>query len=106
MINASANMPGAGSIPASVMADVRKAVDILTAVPGVTRIWLFGSAAGKRPMDARSDLDIAVEGLAPGKEFRLWSELDEQLFTPARSREMRGRFCFAALGNPKGNPTL
>ncbi len=71
-----------GPIPESVAADVAKAVEWLVAVPGVTRIWLFGSATGKRPMDGRSDLDFAVEGLAPGREYGLWSELDERLSRP------------------------
>ncbi len=31
---------------------------------GVDRVWLFGSHAWGRP-DHRSDLDLAVEGLAP-----------------------------------------
>lgn len=71
-----------GSIPESVAADVVKAVEWLSGIPGVKRIWLFGSATGKRPMDARSDLDFAVEGLAPGREYGLWSELDERLSRP------------------------
>ena len=71
-----------GPLPETVAADVATAVDMLSAVPGVTRIWLFGSATGKRPMDARSDLDFAVEGLAPGREYGLWSELDEKLTRP------------------------
>lgn len=70
------------SIPESVAVDVAKAVELLAAVPGVIRIWLFGSATGKRPMDKRSDLDFAVEGLAPGREYGLWSELDERLSRP------------------------
>jgi len=71
-----------GQIPESVAEDVTKAVEWLSAVPGVTRIWLFGSGTGKRPMDGRSDLDFAVEGLAAGREYGLWSELDEKLSRP------------------------
>ena len=70
------------SIPESAAADVAKAVELLAAVPGVIRIWLFGSATGKRVMDARSDLDFAVEGLTPGREYGLWSELDARLSRP------------------------
>ena len=70
------------AVPEDVRADARTAVEFLAAIPGVTRIWLFGSGTGKRPQDCRSDLDFAVEGLAPGAEYRAWSELDERLSRP------------------------
>ena len=63
-------------------ADVRKAVDFLSRRTGVTRIWLFGSAARGRRLDWRSDLDFAVEGLASDELCGTWSELDARLSYP------------------------
>jgi predicted nucleotidyltransferase len=71
-----------GSLPGAVAEDVQIAVKWLSAVPRVVRIWLYSSGTGKRPMDERSDLDFAVEGLASGREYGLWSELDEKLSRP------------------------
>jgi len=62
-----------------VSADVRKAVDYLSGLPGVRRIWLFGSAAKGRALDARSDLDFSIEGLASTALCGTWSELDQRL---------------------------
>ncbi len=73
--------PFAG-LSADIDEDVAQAVSLLSAIHGVTRIWLFGSAAGKRPLDWRSDLDFAVEGLRAGREYQVWSELDERLSRP------------------------
>ena len=46
------------------------------------RIWLFGSAAKGRPLDWRSDLDFAVEGMASAERYRAWAELDERMTLP------------------------
>jgi len=75
-----ASMPATFSTtecPAAIVQDVAHAVGHLSSIPGVSRIWLFGSAARHRPLDWRSDLDFAVEGLPLGREFQAWSELDE-----------------------------
>lgn len=61
---------------------VRQAVEFLRRQPGVRRVWLFGSAAKGRNLDFRSDLDLAVEGLAADALPRTWSELDAQLPWP------------------------
>jgi predicted nucleotidyltransferase len=58
---------------------IRRGGKFLAAQPGVTRVWLFGSAAKGRKMDWRSDLDFAVEGLDPMAQGRVWSELDQFL---------------------------
>jgi predicted nucleotidyltransferase len=62
--------------------DTAAAVRLLARRPGVTRIWLFGSVAKGRPLDWRSDLDLAVEGLAASDQGRAWAELDEALTLP------------------------
>ncbi len=41
---------------------------------GATRVWLFGSLAWGEP-DARSDLDLAVEGLPTERYFSALGEL-------------------------------
>ena len=50
--------------------------------PEIRRAWLFGSAGCGRPLDWRSDLDFAVEGLPPAGEYSLWAELDEVVTRP------------------------
>ena len=62
--------------------EIRRAVAFLSGWPGVRRIWLFGSAAKGRPLDWRSDLDFAVEGMAAMERCRAWAELDEQMKLP------------------------
>lgn len=42
---------------------------------GVREVHLFGSLAGQSPWHSRSDIDLAVEGLAPERYFRALSEL-------------------------------
>jgi predicted nucleotidyltransferase len=59
--------------------DVRTAVGILSAFAGVRRIWVFGSVGKGRRLDFRSDLDLAVEGLAAEDHFRAWGHLDEAM---------------------------
>lgn len=62
--------------------EIRKAVEFLAGWPGVRRIWLFGSAAKRRRLDWRSDLDFAVEGMASSEQYRAWSELDACMKMP------------------------
>lgn len=42
---------------------------------GVRQVHLFGSLAGQGPWHSHSDIDLAVEGLAPERYFRALSEL-------------------------------
>ncbi|MEA3210449.1 MAG: uncharacterized protein QOE70_3506 [Chthoniobacter sp.] len=51
-----------------ITAEVRLAARTLASESGVTRVWFFGSAAARRPLDYASDLDLAVEGL-PGERY-------------------------------------
>ncbi len=50
---------------------------------GARRVFIFGSLAGQGPWHARSDIDIAVEGLAPERYFdalrECWALLPEGL---------------------------
>lgn len=46
---------------------------------GAEKVWVFGSVAKGRRLDFRSDIDFAVEGLAPEKFLRLGAELEELL---------------------------
>jgi uncharacterized protein len=68
--------------PDVIQQQIRKAVDFLSAWPGVQRIWLFGSAAKGRRLDWRSDLDFAVEGLPEDDQYCAWSELDSSMDMP------------------------
>lgn len=69
-------------VPEDFQADALMAVRQVARIPAVKRIWLFGSATGKRAADWRSDIDIAVEGLPIEMELRTWSELDAMLEHP------------------------
>lgn len=57
--------------------DICAAVEVFARHSTIRRAWLFGSAARGKALDWRSDLDFAVEGLPPGREYSLWAELDE-----------------------------
>jgi len=57
--------------------DIAKAVAYLSSRPGVSQVWLFGSAAKGHRLDWRSDLDFAVEGLPASELCVAWSELDQ-----------------------------
>jgi predicted nucleotidyltransferase len=52
---------------------------VLTEQFGVKKVYLFGSVTGVSPWHNRSDLDIAVEGLAPQDYFRALLALDKVL---------------------------
>jgi len=47
---------------------------------GARRVYLFGSLVGSRSIHDRSDIDLAVEGLGPGRAYwralaQLWASL-------------------------------
>ncbi len=46
---------------------------------GAKRVIVFGSLTGETPWHSRSDIDLAVEGLAPELFWRAWAELDDLL---------------------------
>ncbi len=66
----------------SLKKDVTTAVGILSGLPDVRRIWLFGSVAKGRKPDFRSDLDLAVEGLRAEDHFKALAMLDDSLELP------------------------
>jgi predicted nucleotidyltransferase len=66
----------------SVRKDVDAAVEALSCLPEVRRIWLFGSLAKGRRPDFRSDLDLAVEGLRAEDHLSALGRLEEVLQLP------------------------
>jgi predicted nucleotidyltransferase len=65
-----------------ISADVRAAARLLAAEPGVTRVWFFGSAARREPLDYASDLDFAVQGLPAARLIAVLGELLCALHAP------------------------
>lgn len=49
---------------------------------GATRVIVFGSARGDAPWHEGSDLDLAVEGIAPAEFFNAWGALDREIDVP------------------------
>jgi predicted nucleotidyltransferase len=70
------------TFPEAVQGDLDRALEYLARLPGIRRVWFFGSAAKGRPLDFRSDLDFAIEGLPATELGRIWSELDQRLRSP------------------------
>src|SRR5438093_10407274 len=46
---------------------------------GACKVYVFGSLAGQSPWHSRSDIDLAVEGLAPSQYISALTELYELL---------------------------
>lgn len=61
------------------LAIAEKCAYVLKGQFGVKKVYIFGSVTGVGPWHDRSDIDIAVEGLAPEDYFRALSALDEYL---------------------------
>ena len=59
----------------------RRAAGLLAERYGVRKVILFGSLAWRRPSLA-SDIDLAVEGLAPERFFRADAELAREIPIP------------------------
>jgi predicted nucleotidyltransferase len=56
----------------------KQAGEILKGEFGVNRVWVFGSLArANQPFTKWSDIDLAVEGLAPDKFFRAGVRLED-----------------------------
>ncbi|MBX3746980.1 MAG: nucleotidyltransferase domain-containing protein [Verrucomicrobiae bacterium] len=68
--------------PGELEEEIARAVQFLSAQPGVRQVWLFGSAVRGWRLDWRSDLDFAVAGLAPDALYGGWSRLDSLLRGP------------------------
>ena len=56
---------------------VRKAADLLKSRFGVRRVILFGSLARTEPFYAKSDVDLAVEGLNGDDYWEAWRMVEE-----------------------------
>lgn len=54
----------------------RRAASLLKRDFGARRAWVFGSLAHRAWYHAASDIDLAVEGLAPGSVWRAWAAVD------------------------------
>nr|WP_290668423.1 nucleotidyltransferase domain-containing protein [Ardenticatena sp.] len=65
-------------------AEARKAARLLKEEFGATRVVLFGSLAreGGRFFDERSDIDLAVWGIAPRRFFVAWAAVEALGETP------------------------
>lgn len=57
----------------------RACAELLRPRFGARRVFIFGSLAGQSPWHARSDIDIAVEGLAPERYFDALRECEALL---------------------------
>jgi predicted nucleotidyltransferase len=61
------------------LALAERCADVLRSRFGARRVIPFGSVKGLGPWHTTSDLDLAVEGLAPDQFFRAWAVLQELL---------------------------
>jgi len=57
----------------------RRAARLLRQVYGAKRVIVFGSLAHGAWFHPHSDLDLAVEGLAPGAIWRAWSAVEKAI---------------------------
>ncbi len=67
---------------AAALDEARRAARILADRYDVNRVILFGSLAWPRPFRRESDIDLAVEGLAPEHFFRADAELAREIPFP------------------------
>lgn len=64
------------------MGEARRAAKLLAERYGVTRVLLFGSLVSHRRFRPESDIDLAVEGLAPERFFTADAELAGEISFP------------------------
>ena len=69
---------------------------------GAAKVWLFGSNADRRKRGR--DLDLAVEGLAPGRFFQFMGELMMSLSKPVDVVALEKRSKLSALIRREGIP--
>lgn len=67
---------------AGLVARAQEAAKALKKEYGALRVVLFGSLAHRAWFHASSDIDLAVEGLAPGARWGAWRRVEE--FFPGR----------------------
>ena len=68
--------------PAFERDQVRVACEYLASLPGVRRVWLFGSVAERHSPGPDSDLDLAVEGLPADMHYHAVGQLLLRLDCP------------------------
>ncbi len=66
-------------LPSELVESIRLITAYLIGQEGVSGIWLFGSLAKGSQPDWRSDIDVAVRGLAASNLGGVWSELDARI---------------------------
>jgi predicted nucleotidyltransferase len=54
-------------------AEARRVAQMLVHDFGARRVYLFGSLAREGRFHERSDVDLAVDGIAPGRFFKAWA---------------------------------
>jgi predicted nucleotidyltransferase len=69
---------------------------------GAATVWLFGSSAGRHQRSR--DLDLAVEGVAPGRFFQFVGELMLSLSRPVDVIALENRSKLNALIRRDGIP--
>jgi predicted nucleotidyltransferase len=69
---------------------------------GAAAVWLFGSSADERRRGR--DIDLAVEGVAPGRFFRFVGDLMVSLSKPVDVIALQERSKFSALIRREGIP--
>jgi len=55
---------------------------------GASRVYLFGSLAREGRFHERSDVDLAVEGIAPERFFKAWAAADAHSGVPIELVDM------------------
>jgi len=95
--------PGIGAYYQKMVSERDKA--IITALArqyGAIRVWLFGSNADQRRRGR--DLDLAVEGVAPGRFFQFVGDLMLALSQPVDVVPLERRSKLSALIRREGTP--
>ena len=60
----------------------QRAASVLRERFGATEVLAFGSLVGSRASDDRSDMDLAVRGIAPERFFQVWLAATEVVDRP------------------------
>ncbi len=64
------------------MSQARRAAGLLRERFGATEVLAFGSVVGAGAFDDRSDIDLAVRGIAPERFFQAWLAATEVVDRP------------------------
>nr|HID13681.1 nucleotidyltransferase domain-containing protein [Anaerolineae bacterium] len=69
-------------------AEARRVAQMLVREFGASRVYLFGSLAREGRFHERSDVDLAVEGIAPERFFKAWAAADAHSGVPIELVDM------------------